>query len=576
MPKPIDSRFRYMPGLDGLRAIAVLAVVAYHLNIKTVPGGLLGVTLFFVLSGYLITDILMKQLERQKKPDIRTFLIRRARRLLPAMLLMLAIVSFCLLISDVPRLVSLLGEIGSALLYLYNWHLITKEVSYFESFGPPSPFGHLWSLAVEEQFYLFWPFILAVAVRLASRRGKLATGLLAGAMLSALLMVLLYKSGSDPSRVYYGTDTRAFALLIGAALAVVWPSWKLTRTVSERSRRILDGAGVAGLLIIGFMMARVGEYDSFLYRGGMVLFALAAAAVVAVLAHPANRLARFVGIKPLKWIGVRSYGIYLYHYPVIVLTTPLLERVEFNPLRALFQIVLTAALTELSWRYLEEPIRKGGFIPYMNNFMRQVKDRSIRSKLVRAVVSFAAVILILTTVACMNNTGQPSVNSLKNVQTSGSGQLPEGGLTAIGDSVILGVASGLEKRLPGIVIDGEVGRQLSHSVDVVEGLKSSGRLGDTVIVQLGTNGIFSMKQLEALLEAIGPERQILLVNTRVPRDWQDKVNETLAKAADMADNVKLVDWYAASEGFDDIFAKDGVHFNQKGIDMYVNLLVESL
>jgi peptidoglycan/LPS O-acetylase OafA/YrhL len=679
VPKPIGSSSRYMPGLDGLRAIAVLAVIAYHLNVGAVPGGLLGVSMFFVLSGYLITDILLKQLGHKKPLDLKTFFIRRARRLLPAMFFMIAIVSLWLWISDSVRLFSLKGDIGSALLYISNWWLIFHEVSYFESFGPASPFGHLWSLAVEEQFYLLWPLILVVIIRFVPKRGQLALFTLAAAALSAGLMALLYEPGVDPSRVYYGTDTRAFALLIGAALAIVWPSWKLSESLSSRSRITLDTVGTIGLAIILVMIGRVGEYDSFLYRGGMVLLAIATAAVVAVLAHPASRLARIIGSKALTWIGVRSYGIYLYHYPIIVLTTPTAESGDFQPVRALIQIALTFVLAELSWRFVEEPIRHGALGKLFIWFKQKAPSRIYTPSFKKSSVYFAMIVLIVSSVSCASSADlqsasgsgsgsnaaavkpnpsnepesqpegveqgvaspnetvsnpepdaaeqpkPPAVTPQPNDSGASSGQIqpsdkpdkpviddaklpqtdadkpasnsstesetakpkpsPEetpaasidqDSITAIGDSVILDAGPYLEKLLPGIVIDGKVGRQLAQAIDVIEALKKSNKLGATVIIELGTNGSFTSKQLNKLLAAIGPDRRILMVNTRVPRKWQDTVNKMLAETADKTANVTMVDWYSASKGKKDFFSKDGVHLKRHGAEFYAELLAKAI
>ncbi|MFD0587317.1 acyltransferase family protein [Paenibacillus sp. GCM10027627] len=671
MPKPLDNNYRYMPGLDGLRAIAVLTVIAYHLNVKGIPGGLLGVTMFFVLSGYLITDLLLKQLSQNKTLDLKTFFIRRTRRLLPAMFLMIAVVSLGLLILDPNRLLSLKGDIGSALLYINNWWLIFHEVSYFESFGPASPFGHLWSLAVEEQFYLLWPFILLIAIRFSPKRGKLALWTLAAAAISAGAMALLYVPGSDPSRVYYGTDTRAFGLLIGAALAIVWPSSKLSSTLSERSRRLLDGIGMFGFGVIIVMMAQIGEYDSFLYQGGMVLFALATAAVVAVLAHPASKLAGIVGNKAFTWIGVRSYGIYLYHYPIIVLTTPTAEAAEFHLARAFMQLALTLVLAELSWRFIEEPIRRGA----LGNMYTWVKQKTKSSFRLRKTTALAAVIvLVLTGVSCTGsanlqsesldakkddsavaapnqtkeattgntqgkakqdkqkdtvNTVKPNgsdkkdtkditeekpvteqkpdqksdqktdqKSSQKSEQKESNKQIgpssnpgsavkpvPEKkpvtplnkhNITAIGDSVLLDAAPYLEKQLPGIYMDGKVGRQFGAAANIIEQLKKSNKLADTVVIQLGTNGSFTTKQMNELLGVIGEKREIVFINTRVPRKWQDSVNKMLAATAKKASNVTIIDWYAASKGNEDLFAADGVHLKKKGAELYASLIVDSL
>ncbi|BBH22243.1 acyltransferase [Paenibacillus baekrokdamisoli] len=684
MPKPLDNSGRYMPGLDGLRAIAVFAVIAYHLNIKGLPGGLLGVGIFFVLSGYLITDILLKQQGRNRRLDLRTFWVRRARRLLPAMFIMIAFVSLWLLMSDAARLFSLKGDIGSALLYISNWWLIFHKVSYFESFGPASPFGHLWSLAVEEQFYLIWPLVLAIALRFIPQRGKLALAIITAAAASAGVMALLYEPGVDPSRVYYGTDTRAFALLIGAALAVVWPSWKLSSALSVRGRLTLDGIATSGLIVVLIMIGKTGEYDSFLYRGGMVLAALATAAVVAAMAHPASILGRIIGSKPIRWFGVRSYGIYLYHYPIIVLTTPTAEAGEFHPWRALIQVILTIIVAELSWRFVEEPIRHGALGRLRSQLLQA---RNHKPKLGKAAMLLSICVLVISCVSCTNqgsvlrdnavnasaDNGQklggtgtadrpdetgtaekpviPSTNSGKQtVVGEGSAHTPEtgvdnqtkqpettkpdstntstdkptntkpikpgvekpttglgegkgsskgssegssaaakppvkndkgdafakDGVTAIGDSVMLDIAENLEKLVPGIVVDGKIGRQLIQATAVIEDLKKNGKLGKTVFIELGTNGSFSTKQLNKLLAAIGDNHRILIANTRVPAKWQDTVNEMLEGTVEKIPAICLIDWYSASEGHKEFFEKDGVHLKKAGAKAYAELVVSAL
>jgi len=633
MPKPANRNGRYMPGLDGLRAIAVLAVVAYHLNLGWAPGGLLGVGVFFVLSGYLITDLLVEQWQRGRRLDFKDFWLRRARRLLPALLLMLAVVSPAAVLLDGSRLASLRGDVLAALLYFSNWRLIFHHVSYFESFGPPSPLGHLWSLAVEEQFYALWPLVLAAGLRLAPRRGKLALLALAGAAASAIAMAVLYAPGDDPSRVYYGTDTRAFALLAGAALALVWPSGRLAEALSRNGTRALDGIGLAGLIAVLYMIGTTDEYDPSLYPGGLIAATAASMAAIAALAAPGTRLGRWLGCLPLRWLGVRSYGIYLWHYPVIVLTSPEVDTGGLDVGRALLQLAASVLLAALSWKFVEEPIRRGA----LGRLWARMSPRAQRrddaptwtARLRRRLLMLLSIAAILGSgVSCASGTTEdagaqqtavgssvrPTDGAAVAVQTAppgagasaserppaqpgtaaGAGPTrpagggasdaaakpqvqPSGaGVTAIGDSVLLDAEPYLKKLLPGIVVDGKVGRQMSQAQSVVDRLKDDGKLGSRIVIELGTNGSFSEKQLKKLLGSLEDAQQIVLVNTRVPRKWQDAVNATLKKTAKDYPNAVLVDWYAASKNHDEYFAKDGVHLRPKGAAAYAALVAEAV
>lgn len=619
MPNPSGIHGRYMAGLDGLRALAVIAVIAYHLDPGRVPGGLLGVSVFFVLSGYLITDLLAGEWRRNGRIELKPFLIRRARRLLPAMFVMLAAVAIWVALFDRSRLPALQGDLAAAVLYVSNWWLIFHQVSYFESFGPLSPLGHLWSLAVEEQFYLLWPFIIALGLRYAPRRGQLAVLIVTGAAASALAMALIYEPGTDPSRVYYGTDTRAFGLLIGAALAIVWPSGRLSMSISAMSRAALDSVGGAALLVVLGMIVWTNEYDAFLYRGGMILLSIATALVVAALAHPASRLGDLMGWKPLRWIGVRSYGIYLWHYPVIVLTKPVVQTGGLDPVLVIVQIAASIGLAALSWHYIEQPIRHGAlrklWIRWRN---RKWTGRRTSGPIWAAMASMLLAIVILGGAGAVKvlpgaaHGSAPATAVPLSQQKPDSGithepvpignitepplptsppaaeQNPSGvsappaasergkGVTVIGDSVILDAEPYLQKLLPGIVVDGKVGRQLAHAEDVVEELKSRNGLGSRVIIELGTNGTFPRKKLESLLGSLGDVRQIVLVNTRVPRPWQDEVNSTLEDVAESFPNTTLVDWHAASEDKDNLFAADGVHLNTEGAEYYASLVAKAI
>ncbi len=353
-----------MPGLDGLRAVAVLAVLAYHLGFSWAAGGLLGVGVFFTLSGYLITDLLLAA-KRRGGIRLRDFWLARARRLLPALFLMLALVTAWVVLLGPAQPAQFREAVGAAALYVANWQLVFEHVSYFARFGPPSPLDHLWSLGVEEQFYILWPLLLLAGTILLRERSRLSgvrprlagiALLLAGA--SALEMALLYHPSFDPSRVYYGTDTRAFELLAGAALAMVWPSASLQPEVQRGARRLLDGAGLIGLITILVMVWRSGQFSPFLYEGGFVVLSAASALLIAAIAHPASRIGSLLGRQPLRWIGERSYGIYLWHMPIIVLSTPAGAH-EVDLGRAALQLLATLCVAALSWRFVEQPVRHG-------------------------------------------------------------------------------------------------------------------------------------------------------------------------------------------------------------------------
>jgi len=373
MPEPVRSGQRYMPGLDGLRALAVLAVIAYHEQLGWAPGGLLGVGVFFTLSGYLITDLLLGHWCARGRLDLADFWLRRARRLLPALFVMLAVVTAWITVMSPARLASLRGAVAGAATYSSNWYYIATHSSYFARFAPPGPFDHLWSLAVEEQFYLVWPWLLLIGV--CCLRGRRATAVrwlalptLALAAGSAVLMVALYHPGYDPTRIYEGSDTRACGLLIGAALAMLWPSRRASRPARWASFA-LDGAGMAGLAVIGLMIWRVGQYSPLTYQGGLVALSVATAGVLAAAACPGSLVGLALGWRPLRWLGVRSYGIYLWHYPVILLTSPANPAPDLP--RAAVQVVASVGIAAVSWRFVEEPIRRGA----LGRLWHRLRDR---------------------------------------------------------------------------------------------------------------------------------------------------------------------------------------------------------
>jgi peptidoglycan/LPS O-acetylase OafA/YrhL len=431
MPEPVRSGQRYMPGLDGLRALAVLAVIAYHEQLGWAPGGLLGVGVFFTLSGYLITDLLLGQWARSGGLNLGDFWLRRARRLLPALFVMLAVVTAWVTVVSPSRLASLRGAVAAAATYSSNWFYIYTHNSYFARFAPPGPLDHLWSLAVEEQFYLVWPWLLLLGVYVVRGRRPnavrwLALPTLILAAASAVAMLMLYHPGYDPTRIYEGSDTRACGLLIGAALAMVWPSRRTARTALW-CRVALDGAGFAGLAVVGLMIWRVGQYSAFTYQGGLVLLSVATAGVVAAVACPGTLVGAALGWTPLRWIGVRSYGIYLWHYPVIILTSPA-NSTENLP-RAALQVAASIGIAALSWRFVEEPIRHGA----LERAWKRMRSRTAWQAQSSGVSSWAAVTggAMVVALACAGLSGAVRVPSASDAATgtlaAGSVLPPAGG-----------------------------------------------------------------------------------------------------------------------------------------------------
>jgi peptidoglycan/LPS O-acetylase OafA/YrhL len=359
VPRPVQAGRRYVPGLDGIRAVAVLCVIAYHLNVPCARGGMLGVGVFFTLSGYLITDLLLGHWYRHANLGLKTFWIHRARRLLPALFLMLIVVSLWVAIFDTSQLTAVRRQVISSALYFANWSTIAAHGSYFSRFAAPLPLDHVWSLAIEEQFYLVWPWLLGIAILLVRIRLALALLTLAGAAGSAYLMSRVYHPGIDPTRVYEGTDTRAFGLLLGAALAIVWPTGVPRRGARWALRHPLwlDFLGVAGLFGILVLVWRTDSFDPFVYPTGLILLSVATVALVFAVVNPTTLLGPVIGCTPLRWIGVRSYGIYLWQWPIVVLWGA--PRVGVNWPQAGFQVAVTFVVAALSWRFLEEPIRHG-------------------------------------------------------------------------------------------------------------------------------------------------------------------------------------------------------------------------
>lgn len=403
MPKPVGDSSAYVPGLDGIRALAVLAVLGYHLGLPHLSGGLLGVGVFFTLSGFLITRILLSSWDRTGTLELRRFWLHRARRLLPALALVLVVVLLGTALTDRGALAERWGETWSAAAYVANWHTIAAGASYFERFVGPGPLDHLWSLSVEEQFYLLWPLVLLVALRgFGARRRHLVILTAVLAAVSFLLLMVVSSPGFDHTRAYEGTDTRAGGVLVGALLAVVWERIAATAHLPD-TRAAANAAGIVGLLGIGWLVVSTDDYSMQLYSYGLLLLSLCSAALIAAVALPGSTLGRLLGVAPLRWLGERSYGIYLWQLPVIAF----LPADQLSSSRLAWSLTLTATtlvLAELSWRLVEDPIRRHGLV----GAVRRVRAQRLRTTTGHRTVR---VPLLPTGVLCVSLVGVVSLVS---------------------------------------------------------------------------------------------------------------------------------------------------------------------
>jgi len=633
MPEPVKRNQRYMPGLDGLRAIAVLAVIFFHLGFDWAPGGMLGVGVFFTLSGYLISDILLAQLNARGRIKLTAFWLARARRLLPALFVMLAIVVAWVTIFGPAQPMQFREGVISAIFYVNNWEQIFADVSYFTRFEAEGPLDHLWSLSVEEQFYILWPFLLLLGVKLVRERPlpsgvrpRLALLTIAGAIVSSILMVVLYEPSFDPSRLYFGTDTRAGGLLFGAALAMVWPSRKLSRRIAPQARNTLDAIGVAGLLIIALMIWRVGELSPFLYRGGFVILSLATVMALMPLTHPACRLGAVLGTPPLRWVGVRSYGIYLWQTPIIVLTSP--QGIHRDSLvRSLLQVAAIFAIAALSWRFVEEPIRHGAIGRF---FARRRalgwKWETFAPAMRVAIVSMGVVLLIAAAGMAGLNSTSAEGNDVRVEQARAEGTTKPPPLTKeqaedstkssckavvhIGDSTSEGLDNAEYlpqegQRIPARYAEvgaGEVHMEVQGATSIEEQFEGNPNAQEVAavwkaegfkgcwVLALGTNEAANVaagstvgerERIEKMMAIIGDE-PALWVNVRslveagdpYSKENMEKWDEELVATCDEFPNMRVYDW--ASEVKDDWFIEDGIHFTSPGYAARAQLIALAL
>ena len=587
MPKPVANapHIQYRPGLDGLRALAVAAVFLYHARIDWLPGGFLGVDLFFVLSGYLITSLLLVEWEARNRIDLVRFWMRRARRLLPA--LVLVVLASLILASIFARqdLSHTRSDVVSSLLYYMNWHLIVANHSYFNVMGNPSLLGHVWSLAVEEQFYIVWPLILVPCLVLVGRK-RLPMLVIAGIAASAALMWILYNPGSDPSRVYYGTDTRAFLLLMGILLALVWPYIERLRDAVP----LLELFGVAALVGTVLLFRNMQDFNPTFYRGGDLAASFCFVVLIAAVAHPRTGIGRALGVAPLRWVGERSYGIYLWHLPIILLVAGVNVRSSPMVVAAEAAIVITAAA--LSFRYVEEPIRRGRAQRWLSQYSRRFQLEVLGAAALGLVAIFAVLFVTPSGLNPVSGYVSPTkataaikplihVTSGPAVPNHPAGQkqtkkqpLPPGRILALGDSVMLGCTTELRAALQHRVrVDATVGRQIDDTIDELQGLRRHHKLPQTIVIQVGNNGPLWYHDLVRLRHALRGIPDVTVVNVRNSTSWQDESNHALVSWLHDWPAAHLADWYGSSSN---TMLSDGTHPWPYACTIYARVIADTL
>ncbi len=591
MSRPQDSRLPYLPGIDAMRAIAVLAVFLYHAGVGWMPGGFLGVDVFFTISGYLITSLLLSEYRRGGHIRLGQFWLRRARRLLPAVGVMIAVTMVVAAIVEPERMTALRGDAISSLTYIANWHFALGHQSYFDQFQRPSLFRHLWSLSVEEQFYLFWPLAFAAGMSLLGRK-RLLLGVLAGALASLALMWILFDP-TDTARAYYGTDTHAVGLLIGVALALVWSPLQMRQAKSGRwSGPALDAIGVValGYLVLSFL--DVHDYDLALFHGGYLWLALATAAVLAVVAHPAARLGGLLAQPPLIWLGLRSYSFYLWHWPVLVLTRPGLDVSLPRGVLIPLQLLVVLALADLSYRFVELPFRGKRKLPALPDGWLRVARPALAFAVVAIVVLIGWGGIVSTggrhlepgvaaasTAEFAKVTVKPAAYRQANSSGGGHGAAPGGKsprIVAFGDSVMVGAKDKLASRLgPRFSMNAKVGRQADEFVDLARRLKRRGGRVDALIIQMGNNGPLYGDEMEALREATSNVGELFLIDDHAPVSWQDESNHALAEADATWPHTTLINWAPVAAAHENLLW-DGIHLTPGGAGVYTRLIARAV
>lgn len=600
-------RIRRVPGLDGIRGIAVAAVVIYHFFGDLLPGGYLGVDVFFVLSGFLITSLLVREKAVTGRVSLSQFWLRRARRIFPAatfvLVIMTAIGGWC----GGDAAVGLPRQFFSSLFFANNWGQIIASRSYFADQGAEY-FAHYWSLSVEEQFYVFWPLLFLLLMRVTKKKGRRRQIVfpLVLALLSALAMILLYNPQEDPSRVYYGTDTHAFGLLIGVALAL----WLSSHSADPEAdswpvvaqRRTFGFPGLAAMVVLLLLFFTLADQSPVTYRGGLLLASIATALLIAGIVR-GHTIPRWVGErKVLRHLGAISFSLYLWHWPVVIVLREIVRRVgpdDLDPgvltwVSGLLALAVSVLLSEWTFRHIETPFRRFGYQAVFRQFFGEASRSSRRW----GWAGGAAALSILTVVSLLvapqhtrleadlaaaaqdKGTAEQAISPTEEKKKE-ERVMPTGDkITAIGDSVMLASKDAMMAEFPGIYVDGEVSRHYVAAPGIISAMENQGTLDPFVVLGFGTNGPASgagdPQLLNGIIESLGEDRTIVLVLPYGDRGYMAEAQEEIRRAAEEHENVYVADWCHTAQHNHGLLREDQIHPEAPGAAAYAGAIREAL
>ena len=574
---------KHISSIDGLRAIAVTAVVLYHLGISWIPGGFLGVDLFFVISGYVITRLILDSINQSSALDLRAFYAARLRRIYPGFLFMVICTIIFIGVWAPEAIKRFLSDLPYALTGSINWLLVARHQDYFETVGRPPLLQHTWSLAVELQFYLIWPIILLTVLKYFGKKNiariALIIAMVSGTTLFFVSLQLDQSNAQQISHIYFGTDTHSLGLFLGSALAVSWIPQNLSADIEKRAQDVIDGIGVVGLLGLISTFLFIDENNASLYRIAFPLAGIFGCLVLISLVHPASRFAPIISTAPFRWIGQRSYGIYIWHWVIFQVTRPSVDLSGQTWALYLARVLLVLALADISLRWVEIPFRQG----LVQDWFRGMKYRSAKVQLRQKISVISSIIVVLAitssiSVQAINKADEVANQVLQQSTQEQQAQEDLGsttGLWVTGDSVILGIRSKLEAKEHISLINARVGRQAPELLAVMR-VDQSSVPSSPVVFNLGNNNALSEATVVEIFEIVKNQPQVIVVNTAVPRAWKDSNNAIISRVASRYANVKVVDWDRISKGRPELFAPDGVHLSPSGSDVYVDLVVSVL